>query len=265
MRPVDFRHLKWDNIKSGGSVGMLPKTAIELLGIKYYIKMSSYNIPHKVYGLESISEVIASRLAKILGIPCIECYLVHATVNKDGEDFNTHLCVSADYKYQNEVVYPFEDMYEINRMMNETPLEYTIRNGMSEQVYAMFIFDYIINNLDRHGANTEIRIPITGTGMKLAPLFDNGLSLCTTVDDSRIEGYYPPDRAQVNNYIGSRYLEDNLESVVGTISLNSLNPGHREVLFKGLETLINQGRMDTIWNQITRRYENARNICDIRD
>jgi hypothetical protein len=117
IRQADYCDLDWGNIKSGGSIGMLSKTIIKKSGKNYYVKLSAYNKHHGVYGIESISEVIASRLAKIMKIPCIDMKLVDALITKDEKTFRTYLCVSPDYKKAGDVVVPFEDDYELSNSL----------------------------------------------------------------------------------------------------------------------------------------------------
>jgi len=259
----DYRQLDWGNIKSGGSIGMLSKTTITRGGKNYYVKISAYNKHHGVYGIESISEVIASRLAKIMKIPCIEMKLVDALITKDENTFRTYLCVSPDYKIAGEIVVTFEDDYELNALDKETPLEYVKRLGITESIYSMFIFDYVIANLDRHGANIELY-----EGIKImAPLFDNGNSLYATRDDVELSqpGFYLGDDNKGNNYVGSLSLLENIKSIDGVVKIGRLMKEHRKVLFKDLGNVVSRKRRDAIWNLIVRRYHNAREICNFKE
>lgn len=259
----DYRQLDWGNIKSGGSIGMLSKTIITRGGKNYYVKISAYNKHHGVYGIESLSEVIASRLAKIMKIPCINMKLVDALITKDDNTFRTYLCVSPDYKKAGETVVPFEDDYELNALDKETPLEYVKRLGITESIYSMFIFDYVIANLDRHGANIELYEEIK----IMAPLFDNGNSLYATRDEKEISqpDFYIGDDNMGNNYVGSRSLLDNIKSIDKVVDLGRLTKEHRAVLFKDLGNVVSKKRRDAIWNLIIRRYLNARKICNFKE
>ncbi len=110
IKSMDPREVKWGSVKTGGSIGMLPKTILEVEGNRYYVKVSSYNIVHGVYGIESVSEVIASRLAVILRVDCVYNELYDALISKDGRTFRTYLCISRDYTNGSDVI-PFEDSY----------------------------------------------------------------------------------------------------------------------------------------------------------
>lgn len=259
----DYRKLDWGNIKSGGSIGMLSKTIITKGGRNYYVKISAYNKHHGVYGIESISEVIASRLAKIMKIPCISMKLVDALIKKDGNTFRTYLCESPDYKKPGEIAVTFEDDYELNAYEHETPLQYAKRIGITDSIYSMFIFDYVIANLDRHGANIELYEGI----LVMAPIFDNGNSLYATRDEREISqpNFYLGDDNRGNNFVGSRSLLENIKSIDKIVSIGRLTNEHRAVLFKDLGNVISRKRRDAIWNLITRRYDNARKICNFKE
>lgn len=257
---IDLTHLTWENKNQGGSAGMLPKDDFDVKGIKYYVKMSSYSKIHGVYGLEAISEVIVSRLAKILGIPCVEYKLYNAKVKKDGKIYYTYLCISRDFKQGQETV-AFEDAYEQLKMESESPLQFAVRTGNIDITYAMFLLDYVVNNMDRHGANIEL----FRTSLKFVPLFDHGNSLYATTDEERIKGTYYGDNMSVNNFIGSRSLVENLKQIDRQIVINALSKKDRAILFKDLGNVISRNRRDTIWSHIVRRYSNARKICNIRE
>ena len=261
IKIIDLSLVKWNNVADGGSVGMLPKTIIHRGNKRYYVKMSSYNIAQGVYGIESVSEVIASRLARLLKIPCVNYELYDANVVKDGKHIRTFVCISPDYKNDNETVVPFEDVYAQYRVNNEKALQFAKRIGISDSIYRMFIFDYIINNVDRHGANVEI-YESTET---IAPLFDNGSSLYATTDEDKIKLYYYGDDMKVNNFIGDRSLLSNLYEVDKQIKIGTLIRPFRKDLFKNLGAVISRDRRDTIWNHILRRYENARKICNFKE
>lgn len=263
IKQQDYRCLDWGNIKSGGSIGMLSKTIITKGKRNYYVKISAYNKHHGVYGIESISELIASRLAKIMKVSCIDMELIDALITKDGNTFRTYLCESPDYKKPGENVVPFEDDYELNSNEGETPLEYVKRIGITESIYSMFIFDYIIANLDRHGANIELYEGI----LVMAPLFDNGNSLYATRDEKEViqPNFYMGDDNMGNNYVGSRSLLDNIKAIDKVIEMGKLTKEHRAVLFKDLGKVISRKRRDAIWNLITRRYINARKICNFKE
>lgn len=263
IRQADYCDLDWGNIKSGGSIGMLSKTIIKKRGKNYYVKLSAYNKHHGVYGIESISEVITSRLAKIMKIPCIDMKLVDALITKDEKTFRTYLCESLDYKKAGDIVVPFEDDYELNTLEGETTLEYAKRLGITDSIYSMFIFDYVIANLDRHGANIELY-----EGIKImAPLFDNGNSLYASRDEKEViqPDFYIGDDNMGNNYVGSRSLLENIKSIDKVVEIGRLKEEHKTILLKDLDNVLSKERLDAIWTLIVRRYLNARKVCNFKE
>jgi len=258
---VDLTHINWDKVVKEGSIGMLNKDTLSIDNVKYYIKMSSYSISQGVYGIESVAEVIASRLARVLGINCVEYKLVYAKVKKDGKVFNTYLCISKDYKNFGDKVLPFEDYYIFNRRdVYESTIDFCKRTLNIKQIYKMFLYDYIINNLDRHGANLEVIL----NSNKVAPLFDNGSSLysATPIERLLLDGYYMDD-SQVNNYIGSRSLLDNINKIDIPIKISKLTYSDKQFIFEDLEDILGIERINVTWEYIYRRYTYAKKIYNI--
>ena len=56
--------------------------------------------------------------------------------------------------------------------------------GWEDYVYQMLIVDYLILNRDRHGANIEVLRNSRKKTVRLAPLFDQGLSLLRSCPDA---------------------------------------------------------------------------------
>ncbi|MNL91373.1 hypothetical protein D3C81_11070 [compost metagenome] len=256
---MDLRHLKLSSIIGKSvTVGAFPKDIIIEKGIKCYLKMSQYDVARRVYGYESVSEVIVSRLAKILGIPCIECKLIYALVQKDGVTFNTYICMSKDFNTKGYDTLPFEDFYAIKRNnINESPLSICVRYGFSDYIAKIFILDFIINNLDRHGANVELLV--TPKGYVLTSLFDNGCSLYGTREESNLDKGYNINMA-VNNFIGSRNLLENVKAIPIKVTIGILEDRHKKILFYGLGKAISKQRKEKIWLLIKERYAYVRNL-----
>ena len=81
-----------------------------------------------------------------------------------------------------------ETLYKLKRFEGEDILSFCKRMNLSNYIYSIMIFDYIICNQDRHGANIEflmdsnIIIP--------TPIFDNGVCLmfsCRTEKETRMK------------------------------------------------------------------------------
>lgn len=66
--------------------------------------------------------------------------------------------------------------YQMERKEGESPLEFCIRMGWADYIYEMLAVDFLILSRDRHGANIEVLRDRRNKTIRLAPLFDHGLS-----------------------------------------------------------------------------------------
>lgn len=249
---IDLRNIKWGNWRHGAISGVFPK---EKIGDKYF-KLSAYSADIGIYGIQSVSEVIACRVGKIIGIDCVEYRLVPAMVRLNNMEFETVLCESDDYNLRDEGVMVFEDLYNSRvRAMGEiSPLEFCREIGIEEDVYRMFALDYLINNIDRHGRNIEIMIDNRGK-MRLAPLFDFGLSLFSSKDDQDLTDKLDSNQMPSNSFIGGRNLRGNLILIDTQIRLRGPISESKEVLFDGLDEYISKERIEFLWRCLLRRFE----------
>jgi hypothetical protein len=71
---------------------------------------------------------------------------------------------------------------------------------LKEQFLKITIFDYIIGNTDRHQNNWAVMRGKSGT-LNIAPLYDNGSSLCALVPDSKLKSYLGNDLMLLNSLI----------------------------------------------------------------
>lgn len=55
-------------------------------------------------------EIIVNRLLTLLGIPHLEYQLIHAKVEIDGQEYETYLCMSEDFKEPGESKIDMEEM-----------------------------------------------------------------------------------------------------------------------------------------------------------
>lgn len=248
---LDLRQVKWGDWRHGAISGVFPK---EKVGKKYY-KLSAFSPDVGIYGIQSISEVIASRVAKIIGVDCVEYRLVPAVVRLNNQEFETILCESDDYNHRDEGILVFEDLYSSRiRVKGEiSPLDFAKEIGIHDEVYRMFVLDYLINNIDRHGRNVEILVDERGK-MRFAPLFDHGLSLFSSKGDEDLVDSLDSDHTLSNSFVGSPNLRDNLDLIDRPIRFRRLNLSHREVIFEGVEEYISSERIEFIWRCLLRRY-----------
>jgi len=257
MNVVDLRHLEWGTGINGTSKGLFPKVKSG----RYYFKMSAYNMNVGVYGNQSISEVLASRIAHIIGVRCVEYRPVYGLIRLDGREFKTLICVSEEYKKDGETAIPIENYYTAWRGSRGNGSVMEMCEGIGElgNIYKMFVFDYLINNIDRNGRNLEILVGKKGK-ISLSPLFDNGLSLFSTKADHELDSYLDRDDLTVNNFIGEMNLRRNLEYIDKKIVLNRIKEEHREYLFRDLREFISKEREEFIWRRVWRRFNETRKI-----
>lgn len=248
----------WGDIESSsGTQGMFMKKIIKQNGKTFYLKASGFDSENGFTGYESYYEVIASRLAKILDIPCIKCYIASADIVYKGKKYKTDVMISESYNPNNFKRISFEDLYVAKAKRDdkgniETAVAFAKRVLGEEYLSKMLMFDFIIINRDRHGANIELLLD--EHKLITTPLFDNGCSfmMFSKTDEERENFEIMRDRA-VNNYIGSKSLKDNLKYVNKAVRLNKLEDKHKEVLFNGLDKLTEYHKTK-LWSIIKERY-----------
>lgn len=106
-----------------------------------------------------------------------EYELIHADIEVEGVVYNTYLCASEDFKKRGESKIALDDYYRTNAEKAESHYDFCVRKGWQEYVDQMIAVDYLILNRDRHGANIEILRNARARTLRMAPLFDHGLSL----------------------------------------------------------------------------------------
>lgn len=175
--------MKKDNIKNfinSSSLGVYTKYVRIENGMKYLVKSGRGNSKNNTSILEPITECICYELAKLMGIPCAEYYLE----SKDNE----LLCVSKWFYDEDK-----EKFYSANKLLrilglNRDNLYYDFIKyapNLEQDLNNMIVFDYIVNNTDRHLKNFGFLI--RDESIRFAPIYDNGLSLGSHLDDEDIE------------------------------------------------------------------------------
>lgn len=252
----DLSHLNWDHEKgSPSTAGTFLKSFEYKRGIKYYYKLSNYDNIRGVYGHESVNELIVSRLLSALNIEHLSYTLINAHVNIRGDERNTWITKSRDYRRSIEQKMGFEDFYEINREDNEDIFNFIDRYGFIDYFNEMLLIDYLILNRDRHGANIEVLI--SDDGVRLAPLFDHGLSLLfSTYGDSKaIKNYDVMVDKPVNNYIGAHSTEYNLQFISDAYRpTRLLVENDKDIILKDLNSILTKEHLDKIWEMIWKRW-----------
>lgn len=262
----DMTHLSWTHIRSSsGTAGSFLKATDDLREPKVYYKLSNYDNQRGVTGHECVNEIIADRLLSILGVEHLNYILIHADIIVEGRKVETYLCESEDFKKRGETKVALDVYYGVEKRPDETPMDFCLRNGWGEYVYQFLAVDFLILNRDRHGANMEVLRNSKEKTVRLAPIFDNGLSLlfnCHT--EEQVQKFDPMEDKPVQCFVGSRSTRRNLELIPADAfpAFNRLTEEHRDILLEDLDGVMPRLWLDKIWDMIWRRwkvYEDFRN------
>lgn len=260
----DLTYLKWSHIRSSsGTAGTFLKSESVIDGRKKYYKLSNFDPVNGVIGHESVNEIIVDRLLTVLGVEHLSYELIHADIEIEGNVYNTYICASEDFKERGESKIALDDYYRTNAKKGESHYDFCVRCGWQEYIDRMIAVDYLILNRDRHGANIEVLRNARAHTLRIAPLFDHGLSLlysCITEEEVRAFDVLEDRRCQ--NFIGGYSCYENLELIKdrGNVFKNSLCLSDRYAIFDGLETILSNARMDKIWSMIYERYQIYENL-----
>ena len=253
---LDLTSLIFDvNTPSGNSNGILYKAIGISGGKKTYFKLGSFNSAYGFYGIEPILELINSRIGKILGINTLDYGLCNAIVNIEGKNYKTMVSYSYDYA-DGVTCISAENMYKQAMGRVKNPLQMFKLMGMTNEIYKMFIFDYVVCNLDRHGKNIDILAVESGNGVKyrIAPLFDNSLTTLLTKSNKDIENKVAfNDNSRVNNFVGAPNLMANIREIDNKIEINRVHKDDRKRLFQGLGNYTDRKFREYVWNMLNTR------------
>ena len=264
----DLTYLSWSRIRySSGTAGSFLKAYSELSGRKIYYKLSNYDNIKGVIGHESVNEIIVDRLLTLLGIEHLRYQLIHADIVVSEKEQDTWLCASEDFKDRGEDKIALDAYYEAEHSEGETPLDFCIRMGWGSYIWEMLVVDYLILNRDRHGANIEVLRNRKKKTIRLAPLFDHGLSLlCSCTTEDAVDSFDVLADRPVQSWVGSRSAFDNLSLIPRdqTPKLNPLKKTDRSVLLEGLDGILSPKLQDAIWSMIWKRWCCYEDFCHSR-
>ena len=261
----DLTYLSWSKIRnSSGTAGSFLKASSELGGRKIYYKLSNYDNLRGVVGHESVNELIVDRLLTLLGIEHLHYQLIHADILVDGQVLDTWVCASENFREKGEDKQAL-DVYAGNeRQDGESALDFCVRMGWGDYIWSMLVVDYLILNRDRHGANIEVLRDKKKKTVRLAPLFDHGLSLlCRCETPEAIDNYDVMADLPVQCYVGSRSAAENLKLIPADKrpALTPLQESDKTVLLEGLDGVIPRNLQEKIWEMIWKRWCYYEDFC----
>ncbi len=254
----DMRYLNWTRSrKSSGTAGSFLKAFDDSGSIKRYYKLSDYDPLHGIIGHECVNEIIVQRLLRILKIAHLDYKLIHALITIDDREVETYLCESEDFKQKGESKIAFEDYYALEKKAGQSALEFCKERGWEKYIYQMLILDYVVLNRDRHGANIEVLRSAKEKSVRLAPLFDHGLSLvcrCHTVGE--LNDFDVMEDRRVQAFFGSGSTLENLRSVPGNVILElpDLRARDFDSLFVDLDGILPEEYLSKMREMIRRRW-----------
>ena len=263
----DLTYLKWSHARnSSGTAGTFLKSQSVISGEKIYYKLSNFDSEKGVIGHECINEIIVDRLLTLLGVEHLEYQLIHADIEIDGKNFETWVCASRDFKQRGETKSALDNYYQINKNQNESHYDFCVNNGWKKYIDTMLAVDYLILNRDRHGANIEILRNGRKRTVRIAPLFDHGLSfLCSCYTEKEIEKFDILADKPCQNFIGGRSTYENLKLIEekNNIFQSSLHQTDREFLFEDLHNILSKKHLDKIWNMLWLRWCEYEKLCNL--
>ena len=181
------------------------------------------------------------------------------------KEYETWLCASKDFKQRGESKIALDAYYQAESLPNESPMDFCIRNGWESTVYEMLVVDYLILNRDRHGANMEVLRNQRKKTIRLAPLFDHGLSLLSRCEstEAMLREDVMADKP-VQCFVGSRSSWENLQLIPRDRRppLHPLAENDRAILLEGLSEALDQQWLDRIWEMIWKRWQAYEDLCN---
>lgn len=262
----DMTHLSWAKTRnSSGTAGSFLKAYEDGVDGKTYFKLSNYDAWKGIIGHECVNEIIVDRLLSILGISHLPYQLIHAKILIDQKEYETWLCASKDLKQREESKIALDAYYQAESLPNESPMDFCIRCGWESTVYEMLVVDYLILNRDRHGANMEVLRNQRKKTIRLAPLFDHGLSLLSRCEstEAMLREDVMADKP-VQCFVGSRSSWENLRLIPRDRRppLHPLTEKDRAILLEGLSEALDQQWLDRIWEMIWKRWQAYEDLCN---
>jgi len=263
----DLTYLRWSHARhSSGTAGTFLKSQSVISGEKIYYKLSGFDSEKGIVGHECVNEIIVDRLLTILGVEHLEYQLIHADIEIDGKIYDTWLCESKDFKKRGERKAALDNYYQINKKLDESRYEFCVNNGWKEYIDTMLAVDFLILNRDRHGANIEVLQNGREHTIRIAPLFDHGLSfLCSCYSKEEIEKFDITEDKPCQNFIGSRSTYENLNLITNMkdVFKTPLKLQDKEIVCEDLSCVLSETHLSKIWDMLWTRWCEYEKLCNL--
>lgn len=260
----DLRNLSWTRTrKSSGTAGSFLKAYSDIDEPKIYYKLSRFDGINGIVGHECVNEIIVDRLLTLLGVEHLHYRLVHASILIERKPYEVYLCASEDFKERSEHKIALDAYYQVECEDEMSLREFCIARGWEDYIYTALAIDYLILNRDRHGANIEVLRDNKKRTLRLAPLFDHGLSLVLEDDDEKIRAIDVLEDKRVQCCLGSSSVQENLNLIPKDKipKFNRLRESDKQIIFQDLETVISPILMEKTWEMIWQRWCHYESFC----
>ena len=254
----DLTYLRWAHIRSSsGTAGTFLKSEESLGGKKRYYKLSSFDPMRGIIGHECVNEIVVDRLLNLLQVEHIHYELINAKIEIEGKQYETYLCCSEDFKRAGESKTALDNYYIVNAFSGESRYDFCIRMGWQNYIDTMLAVDYLILNRDRHGANIEVLRNARAKTLRLAPLFDHGLSLLfSCISEEEIADFEIMKDRRCQNFIGGYSCYENLSLIKEkkNVFRGTLKESDKDYIFTDLRGVISEIHIQKLWDMIYARY-----------
>lgn len=188
MRTIDLTNVKKETIKNHTSKGNQPK---------WHIGEQWYKADHM--GYEALSEYVVS---KLLEKSNVEEFVKYDLIKINYDNKESIGCVSKNFKTANEMLVPIEKLHRqyfgigiakaiAKRESIKDKISYTVNfieeitglENAGKYFTVMLAIDAFFLNEDRHTNNIAVLRDEKTKIYRLAPVFDNGLSLLSDTND----------------------------------------------------------------------------------
>ena len=139
------------------------------------------------------------------------------------------------------------------------------RGAVAPGYRADLVVDFLILNRDRHGANIEVLRNSKQKTLRLAPVFDHGLSLLFNCNsETAVKKFDVMADRPVQCFVGSSSAQQNLTLIPREKlpCLQPLNESHKKDILTGLDEIIPGYLSEKIWDMIWQRWLYYEDFCN---